>query len=439
MIASEHTERYLAAFEKARPRRGGAAAEWLDNFRGAGMASFQALGFPTRRHEEWKYTNVDAIASQSFVQANGENIPVDARALLARSYLNRPGHRLVFVNGVFAPELSRLQHLPIGVRLESLADALERSDPTVLAQLGRHANHQSQPFVALNTGFVGGGALVVLPPSCRLEEPIYLVFASAGGDSPVISHPRILIVLGRGSEAQVVENYIGLENKRYFCNAVTELVVEADGAVEHCRVQEDSEAGYHVGTLAAHLARGCRLTAHAITLSGALTRNNVRVELDGEDAACTLNGLYLANHTQHVDNFTEIEHAKPRGTSAELYKGILGGSAHGVFNGKIVVQKDAQKTNARQTNRNLLLSPDAAVNTKPQLEIYADDVKCSHGSTIGQIDADAMFYLRSRGLGQDEARSLLSFAFASEVVGKINVVALRQWLDDYLSVRFRRE
>jgi Fe-S cluster assembly protein SufD len=174
-------------------------------------------------------------------------------------------------------------------------------------------------------------------------------------------------------------------------------------------------------------------------LSGALIRNDVRVVLDGEDAACTLNGLYLANDTQHVDNFTSIEHAKPRCTSAELYKGILSGAAHGVFNGKIVVQKDAQKTNARQTNKNLLLSPDAAVNTKPQLEIYADDVKCSHGSTIGQIDADAIFYLRSRGLGQDEARSLLSFAFASEIIGKINVVSLRQWLDDYLSARFRRE
>jgi Fe-S cluster assembly protein SufD len=320
-----------------------------------------------------------------------------------------------------------------------LADALDRSDATVATQLGRHANHQNQPFVALNTAFLGGGALVVLPPKCRLEEPVYLVFASAGGNSPVISHPRILIVLGRGSEARVVENYIGLKNKRYFCNAVTELVCEADAIAEHCRVQEDSDAGNHVGTLAANLARGCRLTAHAVTLSGALIRNNVRVVLDGEDAACSLNGLYLAKDTQHVDNFTEIEHAKPRCASAELYKGILSGSAHGVFHGKIVVQKDAQKTNARQTNKNLLLSPDAAVNTKPQLEIYADDVKCSHGSTIGQIDPDAMFYLRSRGLGQDEARSLLSFAFASEIVGKMSVVSLRQWLDDYLSARFRRE
>jgi len=222
----------------------------------------------------------------------------------------------------------------------------------------------------------------------------------------------------------------------YFSNAVTELVGEPDASAHHYRLQREGADAFHIGTLAASLGRGCHLTAHAITLSGALVRNDVHVSLDGEGAECVLNGLYLGADKQHIDNSTEIEHAKPRARSLELYKGILGGASHGVFNGKIVVHKDAQKSDARQTNRNLLLSGDAAVNTKPQLEIYADDVKCSHGSSIGQLDPDALFYLRSRGLGPDEARSLLSFAFASDIVGRIKVNPLRERLDDYLAARF---
>lgn len=439
MLATETKERYLADFKRGRHRAGVTDAAWLDKLRDAGMASFQTLGFPTTRIEEWKYTNVEPIASQSFIQANAETHNFDAGALFSSSFLDADCYRLGFVNGIYAPQFSSVQGLPSGVQVQSLAEAIEQNDITVAAHLGRYGRHPSQPFVALNTAFVGGGAVVVVPPGCRLTRPVHLVFASIAGDAPVISHPRVLIIAGAGSELQMAESYIGFENGRYFCNAVTELVGEADAVIEHCRLQQESDGGFHVGALAARLARGCRLTAHAVTLSGALVRNNVHVVLDGEGAECVLNGLYLADGAQHVDNFTEIEHAKPLGTSSELYKGILSGKAHGVFNGKIVVQKNAQKTNARQTNKNLLLSSDAAVNTKPQLEIYADDVKCSHGSTIGQIDADAMFYLRSRGLGVDEARSLLSFAFASEVIGKIKIEGLRRRLDGHLAVLFHRE
>ena len=246
-------------------------------------------------------------------------------------------------------------------------------------------------------------------------------------------------MLGAGCEAKIVESYVGVNSGRYFCNAVTELVGGQDAVVEHYRIQQESDSGFHIGTLEANLPRGCHLTAHAVSLSGSLVRNNVHVILNGEGAECTLNGLYLADGKQHIDNFTEIEHIKPRATSLELYKGILDGSAHGVFNGKIVVHKDAQKTDARQTNKNLLLSENAMVNTKPQLEIHADDVKCSHGSTIGQLDPDALFYLRSRGLGVDEARSLLSFAFASDVVGRMKIESLRKRLDDYLVAHFGRQ
>ena len=229
-----------------------------------------------------------------------------------------------------------------------------------------------------------------------------------------------------------------MEEGAYFCNAVTELIGEADSLADYYRLQREGRAAFHTGTFDADLDRGARLTAHAVILGGSLIRNNVHVALNGEGAECVLNGLYLAGDKQHVDNFTEIDHLKPRATSFELYKGILNGAAHGVFNGKIVVHKDAQKSNARQVNKNLLLSENAVVNTKPQLEIYADDVKCSHGSTIGQLDADALFYLRTRGLGAAEARSLLSFAFAGDVVGRIKVDSLRRQLDDYLAAQFRR-
>jgi Fe-S cluster assembly protein SufD len=315
---------------------------------------------------------------------------------------------------------------------------LRQNDGFLSTHLGRYTRHEHEAFAALNTAFVEDGAVIVVPERCRLTEPIYLVFASIAGERQVMSHPRILILLGAASEAKIVENYVGLNSASYFCNAVTELIGGADALIEHYRVQQESDSGLHVGTLEVELERGCQLTAHAVTLSGSLVRNNVHVVLDGEGAGCVLNGLYLADKQQHIDNFTEIEHAKPRATSLELYKGILSGSAHGVFNGRIVVHKDAQKSDAKQTNKNLLLSGNAMVNTKPQLEIYADNVKCSHGSTIGQLDADALFYLRSRGLGLDEARSLLSFAFASDVVGRIKVDSLRQRLDDYLVARFRR-
>ena len=416
----------------------GIGPSWLNELREAGIASFDKLGFPTSKNEAWKYTSVEPIWSQSFIDANGEVRTVNAKDIWSRSLVDDNSCRLVFINGVYAPEFSQLRKLPAGVRVQSLTEMLRQNDGFLSTHLGRYTRHEHEAFAALNTAFVEDGAVIVVPERCRLTEPIYLVFASIAGERQVMSHPRILILLGAASEAKIVENYVGLNSASYFCNAVTELIGGADALIEHYRVQQESDSGLHVGTLEVELERGCQLTAHAVTLSGSLVRNNVHVVLDGEGAGCVLNGLYLADKQQHIDNFTEIEHAKPRATSLELYKGILSGSAHGVFNGRIVVHKDAQKSDAKQTNKNLLLSGNAMVNTKPQLEIYADDVKCSHGSTIGQLDADALFYLRSRGLGLDEARSLLSFAFASDVVGRIKVDSLRQRLDDYLVARFRR-
>jgi len=437
MASTETKEQYLNAFTERRSRGSAPNPPWLNELREAGMASFASLGFPTPKAEEWKYTNLEPIAALKFSRPNGARKLISPSDLLAKGFADRDCVRLVFLNGVHAPELASLERLPEEIRLQSLAELIKGDDEFLAMQLGRYASYRRQSLVALNTAFIGDGAVLIVPPGRRLAEPIHLIYASGADGEQLVTHPRTLIFLGRGSEAKIIESYIGITGGSYFCNAVTELIVEADSIVEHCRVQRESDAGFHTGTVEARVARGAHLTAHAVTLAGSLVRNDVHVSLDGEGAECLLNGLYLGSGRQHIDNSTVIEHVKPRASSFELYKGILNDAAHGVFNGKIVVHKDAQKSDARQVNKNLLLSDDAVVNTKPQLEIHANDVKCSHGSTIGQIDPDALFYFRSRGLGLAEARRLLSAAFAADVVGRIKVGSLRRRLDEYILEKFR--
>jgi Fe-S cluster assembly protein SufD len=437
MGSTETKEHYLNAFRERHSRSSAQSPAWLNELRDSGMASFATLGFPTPKAEEWKYTNLEPIAAFKFSRPNGAGKQISPSDLLTKGFADSDCVRLVFLNGVYAPALASLQRLPEGVRLHSLAELIKGDDEFLATQLGRYASYRRQSLVALNTAFIGDGAVLIVPPGQRLAQPIQLIYVSGDDGEQLVTHPRTLIFVGRGSEAKIIETYIGITRESYFCNAVTELIAEPDSIVEHCRVQREGEAGFHTGTVETRLARGAHLTAHAVTLAGSLVRNDVHVSLDGEGAECVLNGLYLGSGRQHIDNSTVIEHMKPRARSFELYKGILNGAAHGVFNGKIVVHKDAQKSDARQVNKNLLLSDDAVVNTKPQLEIHADDVKCSHGSTIGQIDPDALFYFRSRGLGLAEARRLLSAAFAADVVGRIKVASLRQRLDEYILEKFR--
>ena len=433
---TQSAERYITDF-KNRRAAGNLDPAWLEDLRQAAMSSFVDLGFPTTKNEDWKYTNLEPVVSLPFVSSNGEVKRLSAADILSNIWVDPDALRLVFVNGHYAPEFSSLDGLPNGVQVASLTDLIQKKSAIPETRLGRYADHRRHAFVALNTAFVQDGAVISVAPGCRLSQPIYVVYAASVRDRQIIAYPRTLVLLGAGSEAKIVESYASIYGGTYFSNAVTELAAEPDAIIEYYRLQAEGASAFHVGTLDASLARGCHLAAHAVTLSGLLVRNNVHVLLDGEGAECVLNGLYLGDGKQHIDNYTEIEHAKPRATSLELYKGVLNGASHGIFNGKIVVHKDAQKSDARQTNKNLLLSPQAAVNTKPQLEIYADDVKCSHGSTIGQLDADALFYLRSRGLGLEEARTLLSFAFASDVVGRVKIDFLRRQLDDYLTSKFR--
>ena len=429
---TEDKDTYLSAFTRFEQERAGDAAP-LRKLRQAAIDRFAAHGFPTPDDEEWRFTPLAALTRVPFAPAAPANV---APADIDRAAFDAgPGSRLVFVNGYFVPYLSSLQALPPGAVVASLAEALTRHFDEVEPHLARHADAEDNPFVALNTAFLRDGAFVSLPRGAAVEGPIHLVFVSAGGGAPAVCHPRNLIVAGAHAQATVVESYVGLGGDVAFTNAVTEIVADEAAALDHYKVQRESRAAFHVATQQVRQGRASNFRSHAVTLGGRLARNDVNAYLGGEGCECTLNGLYLADGERLVDNHTRIDHATPRCASHELYKGVLDGKAHGVFNGKIYVHQDAQKTDAKQTNQTLLLSSDAVINTKPQLEIFADDVKCTHGATVGQLDAEALFYLRSRGIPRDEARALLTFAFANDIVSRINVAPLRDALEARLAGR----
>jgi Fe-S cluster assembly protein SufD len=417
---------------------------WLSKIRKSAMERFGEMGFPTTRNEEWKFTNVAPITRVPFraAESNPEVWAEGVRGTFAQA----GGSRIVFVNGRYASKLSSLGALPKGVQAGGFADILAGTSDSAAAalleqHLARHADYQEEGFVALNTAFLEDGAFLRIPNGVVVEEPIYLLFFSACGSDgpPAVSHPRSLVVAGRDSQATVVEGYFGLGEGTYFTNAVTEIVAGENAVIEHYKLQQENESAFHVATLQLLQERSSNFTDHSVSLGGALVRNDVNVVLDGEGGECILNGLYLAMGEQHVDNHTKIDHAKPHCSSRELYKGILDGKAAGVFNGGIIVRKDAQKTDAKQSNKNLLLSEDAVINTKPQLQIWADDVRCTHGATIGQIDPDAIFYLRSRGIDQKAARSLLTYAFTNELLGRMKVDALRSRIEAAVMARLSKD
>ena len=434
MQAAKEWESYLGDLAQRGSNGHTGVSPWIREMRRAALDRFTALGFPTPKHEEWKYTNVAPIARGRFERADPARGGLPAERLAPFTFGEQGGTRLVFVNGRYAPALSAL---PAGTTAGSLADVLA-AEPTALEpHLARYATYQDHAFVALNTACMEDGAFVSVPAGTVVPEPIQLLFVSTANGTATVSHPRNLIVMGDGSRAMIVENYVGLGPASYFTNAVTEIVIGENAVLTHDKLVEESDAAFHVSTAQAQLARSAVFTSRTITLSGALVRNDTNAVLAGDGADCTLDGLYLLDGHQHADNHTRIDHEKPHCSSRELYKGILAGRAKGVFNGKIYVHPDAQKTDAKQTNKNLLLSEHAVINTKPQLEIHADDVKCAHGSTIGRLDEDAIFYLRSRGLGLEAARGLLTQAFASEVVDRVTVAPLRGRLDRALMARFQ--
>ena len=439
----EKQDSYFANFAALQKKLAGRDPAWLAGIRKAAIERFAELGFPTTKNEEWKYTSVAPIIRTAF-----EPAPTDALHGYNPSVpsANSAAAQLVFVNGRYVKELSSTGALPPVVRVTSLAAALAGNGSTaalIERHLARYAKFDDHAFVALNTAFIEDGAFIEIPKDTVLDKPIYLIFVSAPKNGrPAVSHPRNLILVGHGAQASFVEVHLGVDTSPnadfgsvYFTNAVTEVVAGENAKVEYARIEQESAQAFHVATLQFQQERSSVVHSTSIQFGGALVREEVETVLGGEGAESTLNGLYVISGRQHVDNHTTLDHAKPHCGSRELYKGVLDGASTGVFNGKIIVRKDAQKTDSKQSNKNLLLSEDAVINTKPQLEIYADDVKCTHGATIGQIDADALFYLRSRGIGLNEARALLTQAFASDVIDKIKFAPLREHLKDALLAR----
>jgi Fe-S cluster assembly protein SufD len=424
---------WISAVER-RPQGG---PRWLQDVRGKAAARFAALGFPTVRDEEWRFTNVAPIASTEFRHASA--VPVAIGDVEALPYGRLP-FRIAVVNGRFSSELSRLNNLPTGVRAGSLAAAFTDHGDEVARYYAQAADYHARAFVALNTALAADGAYLYIPDGTVFEQPIEILFLSAGDSGAVeMTSARSLIVAGAGSQVRIVETYASLRNGTYFTNAVTELFAGENAVVDHYKVQQEGLEAFHIATMQLDAQRSATISSHSFSLGGRLVRNDANAVLDGEGAEVTLNGLYLADGDRLIDNHTTIDHAKAHCPSHEIYKGILGGKARAIFNGKIIVRQDAQKTDAKQTNRALLLSDNASINTKPQLEIFADDVKCTHGAAIGQLDEDAIFYLRARGLTYFEARDMLIHAFAGEIIDRVQIEPLKRALEAELYAQLAKD
>jgi Fe-S cluster assembly protein SufD len=430
-----NTEYYLSHFDLLEKSLNGESKSPLHAIRKQAIAKFAELGFPTTKNEEWRFTNIAPIAKTQFAPAlRYENDSVFVSHVKKFS-LGLKCTRLVFVNGHYAPELSVIAASSKGAKVTNLKTALQTD--AVHQHLAKYVRHEENAFTALSAAFFQDGAFIHVGDNVNVKGPIHLLFIAAGERS-VASTPRNLIVVGTNSKISIVESYVSLAQVPYFTNVVTEFVVGENAVVEHDKLQNEALDSFHVGTIHFRQARSSNVVSNAINLGGAIVRNTITAVLNDEGIECTLNGLNLATGTQLIDNHTTIDHAKPHCASHELYKSVLDGKSRGVFNGKIFVRKDAQKTDAKQTNKTLLLSDDATIDTKPQLEIFADDVKCTHGATVGYLDDEQMFYLRSRGIGVEAARDLLTFAFASDVVNRIHIDALRDKLDAMIHERLKQ-
>jgi Fe-S cluster assembly protein SufD len=423
------TDSYLAHFEKF--ERQAAHPAWLLPLRREGLASFRQQGFPTLQDEDWRFTNVAPISRLPFnpFPEAPPNFSPAAAAMDRAPFRHISRNRLVFIDGHYSESLSSLLSLPAGVTATSLAAAVAGGSGVARDHLGRYAITQNNAFAALNQAFFLDGAFIRVPAGVELADPIQLVFISSAQLPRAAIHPRNLVIAENGSKLTVIESYLGIGPAVYLTNSVTELFAGENAAVELLKFQDESSDSFHVATIQGQFGRGSNVNVHSFALGARLSRTNIRAKLGGEGLECILNGLYLTKDEQLADHHMIVEHAEPRCASHEYFNGILDDKSRGVFHGRIYVHQSAQKTDAKQTNKNLLLSDDATANTKPQLEIYADDVKCTHGATVGQLNEEAVFYLRSRGLGIDTARRMLIHAFAGEIIERVRCKPARQELD----------
>ncbi len=430
--ASPQVAHYAAEFQRAMAQAP-SQPKWVAQARESAMAQFERLGFPTTRLEQWRFTSVAPIAERSFALAT---LNADAAAAMDTAHvapLSGGVAHAVCVNGQFSSALSSVDRLPKGVQVLGLEAALTSHAGVLEPYLGKLCLTQTNAFTSLNTAFLRDGVVIMISAGTVIEQPIEVVFASVREGRDTVSHPRLLIIAGEGSQTTVLERYVGTGSS--FTNAVGEVWLGANAVVDHYKLQEEPADSFHIASMFLHGARSGNFSSHSLTFGGDLVRNDVIATLDGEGIDCTLNGLYVARDKQLIDNHTTIDHAMPHCSSHEIYKGILAEQSRAVFNGKIIVRPDAQKTDAKQTNKALLLSDEANINTKPELEIFANDVKCTHGAAIGQLDDAAMFYLRSRGLGVSESRAMLVHAFAGDILNRVKIAPVREYLEGILTAR----
>ncbi len=426
---SDAVARWVEAHRDFAADGGGGAPAWVRELRAAGLERFAGAGFPTTRLEAWRFTSVQPIVETRFARAQGPGPALEPGLVQRNELCEARRHLLVFVNGRYAPEHSVVAGLPEGVRVGSLAASLDHETDLVRPHLDRSAGRTDNAFAALNAAFVEDGAFVYVPPGVHMEEPVQLLYLTAAAGAALVTQPRSLVVVARGARASIVETYASVGEDVYWTNAVTEIVA-ADGARVDCyRVQRESERAYHVATTTTHQGRDSTVHVHPIAFGAALSRHDIHVVMDGPQGNALLNGLYVLGGRQHCDHHTTIDHAQPYNESHEYFNGVLDGRAHSVFNGRIVVRRGAQRTDAKQTNNNLVLSESARADSQPQLEIYADDVKCTHGATLGPIDGRALFYLTSRGISEEQARSLLTYGFGAEIIGRMAIPPLQAQLD----------
>ena len=416
---------YLEDYERFRASRPVAPASPQ---RAQALEFLQTHGFPTRRMEQWKYTDITPITRRKFTIGDAVATQADAALIDKLRFTRLDCHELVFINGHFCAQLSNLGELAPGATVRALQTQAQDNATVAARYFGDE--DLGQAFTALNAVFLDDGALLHLPTGTALSRPLHIIYFSTDNtDTPHISHPHNKVVLGRHASASVIETYAGVPDARYFTNTHTSILAQAGARLDYYKIQHESQRAYHIGNTRIRQDADSRVDCHALTLGAKLARWDIDVDLNEPGAEVMLNGLYLGNNSQHLDNHTVVRHKQPHTTSREHYRGIMDGRARAVFNGKVIVHEQAQKTEAHQSNANLLLSDAAEVDTKPELEIYADDVKCSHGATVGQLDENMLFYLRSRAVNEDTARSLLTYAFADEIVRDIRLPELRARLE----------
>ena len=417
---------YSGAFAVARDSLPGKNLPWLDTLRGRAIERFAEAGLPTIRDEVWKFTNLRALDRDLYVPATARENSIALSDLEPHLPADLDCHRLVFVNGYLRTDLSDVDALPQGVRLASLADLLDNDPDAVAGYFPETIVGHS--LVALNTAFMTDGAVLIIDDGVTVDRPVHLLYLAVPDDGPTAIHTRNLIVVGAGAVATVIESYAATNSGAYWTNAVTDIDAAADASLRHTKLQSEGAEAFHLAVTRARLARGVAYDSFVVQTGARLARNEIFATLAGSKVDCRLSGAYLGRGRQHLDNTTVVDHAAPDSYSNEHYKGVLDDQAHGVFQGKIVVRPGAQKTDAHQLNKNLLLSEFAQADTKPELKIFADDVKCSHGATVGEIDEDALFYMRARGLGDGEARRLLVEAFVGEIVDRVSNEPIRAHL-----------